>query len=326
MTPILTWPSRSLAAVVGLAVLCAAAFPTPALAYGKKGHQTVGAIADELIQGSNAEKQVKALLGTETLSHASTWPDEVKHGPFTAETKAYAGRNPHHGTNHFADIPIQEKAYSAGSVGADPEDVVATILRCIKVLESGKDDATITQKEALKVLVHLVGDIHQPLHVGSIYLGKDGKMVFPKTKAEAKATSTTGGNDLDFHGNLHSYWDDATVDHAMSKAKVKSVSALAHQFATHEPAGWQSGSLISQWGKRWATEMMPLATEAYGRLTIQPQASEMRKEFGVIKKVTFWPSAAKDDAGYNTWSTDVTTRNLGRAGWRLAALLKKIWP
>src|SRR5258708_25924962 len=72
-----------------------------------KGHQTVGAIADELIQGSNAETKVKALLGTETLSHPSTWPDEVKHGPFTAETKAYAGRNPHHGTNHFADIPIQ---------------------------------------------------------------------------------------------------------------------------------------------------------------------------------------------------------------------------
>ena len=89
MNPIITRASRPLAAVVGLAVLCAAAFPTPALAYGRKGHQTVGAIADELIQGSNAEKKVKALLGTETLSHASTWPDEVKHGPFTAETKAY---------------------------------------------------------------------------------------------------------------------------------------------------------------------------------------------------------------------------------------------
>ena len=71
---------------------------------------------------------------------------------------------------------------------------------------------------------------------------------------------------------------------------------------------------------------MPLATEAHGRLTIQPETSEMRKEFGKMKKVFFWPAAAKDDAGYKTWSTVVTTRNLGRAGWRLAALLKKIWP
>ena len=101
--------SRPLAVVFGLAALGVAAFPTPALAYGKKGHQTVGAVTDELLKGSNAEKKVKALLGTETLSHASTWPDEVKHGPKTDETKAYAARNKHHGANHYADIPLQEK-------------------------------------------------------------------------------------------------------------------------------------------------------------------------------------------------------------------------
>jgi hypothetical protein len=71
MKPICTRTSRPLAAVIGLAALYAAAFPTPALGYGKNGNQTVGAITVELIQGSNAETKVKALPGTETLSHAS---------------------------------------------------------------------------------------------------------------------------------------------------------------------------------------------------------------------------------------------------------------
>jgi hypothetical protein len=329
MNPPLSHSRRSLVTVIGLAALGAAAFPHSALAFSKKGHQIVGAIADERIKGTNAEKKVKEILGSESLSHASTWADEVKHGPFTNETKAYAARNKHQRENHFADIPIQAKAYSASAIGAGPDDVVATIRRCIKVLESGKDDLTITQKEALKVLVHMVGDVHQPLHVGSIYLDKQGQMVLPKNKAEAQATFTTGGNDLDFHGNLHSHWDDDAVNHAMSKAgkKTTDVKGFAHVLATHEPAGWQTGSFISQWGKRWATEMLPLAASAYGDLTIHPQTSEMRKNRdGELVRVFFWPAEAKNEANYKSSSADVVSQNLARAGWRLTALLEKIWP
>jgi len=318
---------RPLLAAIALALASTAILPTSALAYGKKGHQTVGAIADQLLKGTNAEKRVKAILGAETLSHASTWPDEVKHGPFTAETKAYAKRNPHHGTNHYSDIPIQKKSYSAGSVGAGPEDVVATINRCIKVLQSGQDDPTITQKEALKVLVHLVGDIHQPLHVGSVYLDKQGNAVLPKNEAEAKATGTIGGNDIDFHGNLHSFWDETTVEHAMSKAGVSpsnknAVNLFAAKLAAKEPAGWSTGGLLSKQSARWATEMMPLAAEAHHDLTIGAQQTKIVKN----KPVKFWPATAKDAAAYNTWSTNVTSQNLQRAGWRLAGLLEKIWP
>ncbi|MEP6673230.1 MAG: S1/P1 nuclease [Chthoniobacter sp.] len=307
------------------AAFCVAISNPVAWAWGTDGHKTVGAIADDLIVGSHAEQHVKTLLGTESLQDASTWADEVKHGPFTKETKAYAARNHDHKANHYADIPIQKSAYSASFIGANKNDVVHTIVRCIKVLESGKDDPTITQKEALMVLVHMVGDVHQPLHVGSVYLDATGKIVEPKTPAEAAAAFTTGGNDVSFHGVLHSYWDDQTVSRAFTMEKVATPKAFADKVSKTSPAGVQTGSFMSQWSGQWASSMMPLAAKAYD-LKYEAKTSKVEKVHGKMTTVTYWPATATDVKTYDSWAGQVAHDNLVLAGFRLAAVLKKIWP
>ncbi|WP_395753837.1 S1/P1 nuclease [Prosthecobacter sp.] len=304
--------------------------PTAVLGFGNEGHQTVGAIADRLIAGSPAAKHVKKLLGDETLEHAATWADEVKHGPKTAETEAFAVRNKEHHNYHYTDVPVGLKKYAEGTPGTGVNDVVHVINRCIAVLESGKDSKEMTQKEALKVLVHLVGDIHQPLHVGAAYFDAQDKMVVPQTEAEAKKESDHGGNDIEFRsGVLHSYWDDKTVQHAMKLEKAKTVEEMAEALKKQEPADLKTGGALNTWSATWATEILPDAEKAHRDLSFGPLHAVTKTEFGKKKTVmlrtatTANAQAAKD---YDEWSAKVVHDGLAKAGFRLAAVLKKIWP
>ena len=91
--------------------------PVPGLVYawGAAGHQTVGAIADQLLAGSHAEQQVRKLLHTgETLENVSIWADCAKgycHAPLSEEMQTFAKENPHHHEYHYTDIPFQKLEY-----------------------------------------------------------------------------------------------------------------------------------------------------------------------------------------------------------------------
>src|SRR3954449_5932854 len=78
----------------------------------EEGHQALGAIADSLIKGHAAQQHVQQLLGTESLSVASTWADQAKGwGEQTDEMEQFRDKNPNHGQYHYTDIPFQESAY-----------------------------------------------------------------------------------------------------------------------------------------------------------------------------------------------------------------------
>jgi len=89
-----------------------------------------------------------------------------------------------HNTYHFDDVAIQRNSFDRSFQGTNDHDLVAAIGAAIAVLSdkpipppfpfSIKD-----KKEALFLLAHFLGDLHQPLHVGSVYLDADGKLVDP---------------------------------------------------------------------------------------------------------------------------------------------------
>jgi len=175
-------------------------------AWGNDGHRTVGAIADQLIKGSAAEKQVQALLlPGESLSSIATWADCVKGtycGPQSDEMVAYTTANPKHAEYHYTDVPYQLAHYEDHGVGTADHDIVQTLKQCIAVLQ-GQGNATtnphnFTPRQALLMLTHLTGDIAQPLHVGEGYVGKNGGFVVPtQTQLDDKeAFATQGGNNL----------------------------------------------------------------------------------------------------------------------------------
>src|SRR5437762_341636 len=143
---------------------------------------------------------------------------------------------------HHTAIPIQETHYRAGSVGAKPIDVVHMLRNCIAIIE-GHNNATnnptgITQKTALRLLVHYVGDIHQPLHVGTAYFGTNAQLVNPSSTTGAQADG--GGNLIGFHGtNLHAYWDTTAVQNAMAAADEQTPRAFARTIVKNPPPGWE---------------------------------------------------------------------------------------
>lgn len=151
--------------------------------WGATGHRIVGLIAEYHLS-KKAKKNIEKVLGFETLAEASNYMDFIK------SDATYRRMSPW----HYATIP-DGKTYD--EVGTPEEgDVIVTIQRLMGELES-KNFTDEDEAFALKCLVHLIGDIHQPLHIGN---GDD-----------------KGGNDvkLDYfwqNSNLHRVWDSEMIE------------------------------------------------------------------------------------------------------------------
>ena len=126
--------------------------PTPAKAdWGKTGHRVIGQIAQDHLT-PEALKAVTELLDGETLATVSTYADEIRSNPAYDGFKIW----------HYVNMPLDKKYEE---VEHTQDNVVIGIEKCIDALKGG---ALTKEQKAfhLKFLVHLVGDIHQPLHVG----------------------------------------------------------------------------------------------------------------------------------------------------------------
>lgn len=226
------------------ALALAGAFMTGnALAWGNDGHRAVGAIADQLLKGSAAQAKIAALLlPGETLELIANWPDCVKGtycGPQSPEMLAYVAANPKHSEYHYTDIPFQNAHYHDGATGSAGDDIVQTLKQAISVLQGKLDAASnphrFTPRQALILITHLVGDIHQPLHVGAAYVAKDGRFVVPETQAQIDGLAifdARGGNNL--------LLDDAQIT-ALSDAVIPAALPLeegAVQAAAVKPAAY----------------------------------------------------------------------------------------
>ena len=79
------------------------------------------------------------------------------------------------------------------------------------------------------------------------------------------------------------------------------------------PPGWETSSFISGWAVKWANEVLPIATEAYNKLTFHANSPG-------------WSAQTSNLAAYEQWAAAQVRTEIARAGYRLAAILKKIWP
>jgi hypothetical protein len=326
------------------AVCLVALSPSPASAWGSKGHEYVGTLASKLLNPS-ARSHVAALLGPKLpLSLAAVWADCAKNalGPpkyrynprelpseckrFPANERAamwaytranwsnceYAHKLSNcHKAFHFADVNVHEHDnYDAAFFGAHPYDVVQAINALVATLKC-PDGQTCdiapfpgqiaSKREALILLAHFVGDLHQPLHVGAVYLD-------PATAEETddSGAETIGGNALLLTpggANLHHDWD--TISNATpSPAAIAQACLLAPlPNPTPEPT------------EAWASESVAAAKAAYVGLTFAPDS-----------KAGEWDIRFADRTAYIKSRHKVQNQQLIRAGARLAALLNSIWP
>lgn len=218
-----------------------------------------------------------------------------------------------HKAYHFVDLPIQHPQYKLSAPGTADNDLVQTMNALLVVLQGGKSPPPFNIKnpaEALRLLTHFVGDLHQPLHVGSVYLTDDGKPLDPATEQEAKAHDNSGGNALLFEGrNLHKSWDGITD--AMYKQFIAGASkAEAGQVAATPGA-------LPTWPTAWADDTAAVASKAFSGLTL-----------GVKVKDGFnsgWPASAAEPA-YRQAQQALQHAQIVKAGARLAKILTTLWP
>ncbi len=151
--------------------------------WGQKGHDTVAFIAENHLTPA-AKAAAESLLGGKSIVYYANWLDNASHTPEYAYTKTW----------HYKNIDADETFRSAYKEPAG--DVVRAINEQAEILRN--PDATPEQKElALKIVVHLCGDIHQPMHLGR--------------------RSDRGGNRVNVKffkndANLHGVWDSRILE------------------------------------------------------------------------------------------------------------------
>ena len=162
-----------------------------ALGWGPKGHEIVAAIALGLLT-QPVKVKIATLLGDEDFVAAANWADTVRFGrPETADW-------------HFVDIPVSAATYDAARdcQQTDAGDcAIAELARAQATLKDSSQTAK-ARTEALKFIIHIVGDIHQPLHSAT---------------NDSRADGDRGGNSVNTRllthtMKLHAVWDHGLID------------------------------------------------------------------------------------------------------------------
>jgi hypothetical protein len=213
---------RNAACLSMLLVTCAQVF-----AWGPTGHRAAGLIAEQYLT-PKAKKRVTAILQQESVALAGTWMDEIR------SDSAY------HYTNdwHWTTVPDGMK-YADVEVNPDGK-VVMMIEKIVKDLQTAKLSLH-QEQEYLKFLIHLVEDIHQPLHVGR--------------------PGDRGGNDVKVKwfrndSNLHRVWDSDMIDETRLSYTELAQSLIRPGKET--VSKWQSASV-----RDWALESMSYRPQVY---------------------------------------------------------------
>jgi len=285
--------------------LCLFLLMNVALGWGPGGHMIVAQIAyNHLNHHAKAEvdKLIKLRIDPEAITaksldfvNASHWPDDLRPDESFAETLQL----------HFADFPFSDDGTALPDL-PDKHNVITALKKYVKVLKYSTNDAH--RAEALRFIIHFVGDIHQPLHCTTRVTqespdgdrGGNGFMLQVKNP-NGKVQKV----------KLHSYWDGGIGSFPkagpnFAPPPLSQIGPAAKSITAEFPdtdAGWKAGGPFDYEG--WAKESSELAQSvAYHDLdpNSQPSSQYNQKALNTVRKRVAW------------------------GGYRLAALLNEIFP
>jgi hypothetical protein len=198
-------------------------------AWAREGHEVVALIAARLISPATASKieQLLQEAGDKDLVSIACWADEAVlaargEGPLSGDPEAqeFNRKFPINNRWHFINLPLGVMSSEEAREFTSPDDIVQAIARCIQVLEVPLAEThEFTKVQALRLLVHLVADVHQPLHCGTGFYSFNGTnspqlITYPR---EAFGKPNDRGGNLLFYGTnptdqLHALWDFSMVE------------------------------------------------------------------------------------------------------------------
>lgn len=258
-------------------------------AWGNTGHRVVGEVATRFLEIEVRVKAHKILKG-ESLARVSTWPDEIKSEPTTYS---------HTYNWHYTTWQTDDHDHSEHEESATTGLLLKSINDQTAVLRDPK--ASDEQKAfALRFLVHLIGDIHQPLHVGN---GTD-----------------QGGNwcKVTFHNkayNLHALWDEGMID--FTNLSYTELAKFVSEGRTIEDIKLaRTGTVVD-----WARESKEIVPTLYPANVVQsPEPMSIRTYCQKEVKPEEMPKLAYE---YSYRFMPIIEKRLYLAGVRLAQILNQ---
>ena len=200
--------------------------------WSKTGHRAIGKVAQEELSG-RTRRAMDKLLDGQSIASISNFADEIKADRRFKEFSAW----------HYVNIPPGKDYFDIEP--SEYGDLVVGIQKCITMVKNDKN----TKEDRvfyLKMLVHLIGDLHQPMHVGRV--------------------EDKGGNDIQVQwfgkgSNLHRVWDSNMInDYGMSYTELAtSLPKLDKQ----EKRAIQNGTVLD-----WVEESQEIANKLYESVEI----------------------------------------------------------
>jgi hypothetical protein len=313
--------SRGLLVAASAAALVAMSAATGA--WSEAGHRLVGLVAETHLDETRALAEVRKILKPkETLADAAVWPDTIKDPLYEDDdSAAFKLEHPAHDTYHYANLPFQGDRYAPDVPGARPMDIVETMRASIRVLRG--QSTVLTPREALRLLAHLAGDIHQPLHTANAFISASSPPRFIVPAGPTGWRSTLGGNALVYgpqdRFNLHSYWDSHAVNISMRQEDVITYSNRLIRDVPVAPA-WRDTGDPDGWPARWVADALVLSKDVHNGIVI----TEYLGPDDAKRTAHRW--RIQQPAAYDDMARSRVPVQLAKGGYRLAAMLRAIWP
>lgn len=282
--------------------------------WGSERHRYIAMLADSKLTPYASKRVAEILkpLGQSTLVEIATWADDIKGGNINdPETLAFLKDYPVsvNKTWHFVNLPLFVTGYDRTKYGpfTNDTDVVQMIGKSVQVLQG--NSKMMSDVNALRWVTHLIGDLHQPLHVSCTYLDltQDPPAMLgdPELIVKKGLTANTdqGGNllVLPTGDSLHGYWD----------SKIPSLAPgdeVWDQMPEDSPVGPPD-----RWAEKWAYDSVLASRRAY-------QPLKMEGKSGSKYKVS-WQS--KD--AYDKECGPLVTQQLALGGQRLALMINALF-
>lgn len=293
-----------------LLVLC----PRPSAAWGPDGHTIVAHVADSLLS-PEVEEVLRKDLGTTSLTDASTWCDDFDHSPAGKWSESLHYINyPGHTCAFSWDRDCKHDWCNAGAIVNYTKQIFDT------------SSSSETRLVALKFVIHMAGDLHQPLHVASEG-DRGGNDIHVKYDFKSAGAEAKGSRKGSREGNLHAIWDAAIV--------VQDISEIEQAANLPPTADWQKlseslkqrlkgdwSSDLTQWEQDVASQGQEDALRA-GLTKVGGETATLGCKYAYIhsdgKPVQSGESLGRD---YYTRVKPIVEMQLARGGARLAQLLK----
>ncbi|HEU4861098.1 MAG TPA: S1/P1 nuclease [Chitinophagaceae bacterium] len=237
---------RPLLLTIGFVIVSISSFAW----WGQNGHRIVGEIANSYLS-NKARKAIREILGNESIAITSNWADFIK------SDSSFNYLSPW----HYINVK-QGLSQSDFNIVLQNDTVIDAYTRLNFLITELKNQQLLPEKKQmyLRLLIHIAGDIHQPLHVGRL--------------------EDLGGNRIRVlwfgdSTNLHSVWDEKLIE-SQNLSYSEYVKAINHS-TKEQRKQWQEQPM-----NEWFFESYQLAGKIYSGITQPHQRLSFRYNFDYI--------------------------------------------